>query len=197
MKFLAFTDLHENLKVLANLVEMASEPGVELIVCTGDVSTFGCGLERVFRAFENLGKPFLFVPGNHEESCGYQDYLHKYPFVVDLHMKLYRYGGFTFMGHGGGGFAQTDDEFRAISKKWYKDLKGKKTVLLVHMPPFQTTCDKLNRHVGSKDYRTFIEAMQPVLVLCGHLHETFGTMDKIGNSVILNSGATGKIVEFD
>ncbi len=197
MKFLAFTDLHENPKILARLVEEARPADIEFVVCTGDASTFGRGLENVFKAFSKLGKPLLFVPGNHEEDSGYEKIIAKYPLVIDLHCKTHVIGKYTFVGYGGGGFAQTDGEFQIIAQQWEEELRGKKTVLLVHMPPFKTACDLLDRHVGSKDYRVFIEVMQPVLVLCGHLHETFGTVDKIKNSIVLNPGATGKIIEFD
>ncbi len=197
MKFLAFTDLHENPKILARLVEEARPDDVEFVVCCGDASTFGRGLESVFKAFSKLGKPFLFIPGNHEEDSGYEAIVRKYPFVIDLHRQIHTIGKFTFAGYGGGGFAQQDGEFRMLAQEWEEELRGKKLVLLVHMPPYKTACDNLGRHVGSKDYRTFVEVMQPVLVLCGHLHETFGTVDKIGKSIVLNPGATGKIIEFN
>ena len=43
-------------------------------------------------------------------------------------------------------------------------------------------------HVGSKLIRQFIEEMQPILAVSGHIHEAFA-LDSIGQTVVLNPGA--------
>ena len=55
-------------------------------------------------------------------------------------------------------------------------------VLLSHGPPFGA-CDG---GLGSTALRNWIEAKQPKLVVCGHIHYGRG-LDKIGNTVILNA----------
>ncbi|PIR88081.1 MAG: hypothetical protein COU10_01115 [Candidatus Harrisonbacteria bacterium CG10_big_fil_rev_8_21_14_0_10_45_28] len=59
----------------------------------------------------------------------------------------------------------------------------KKTLYLIHEPPFNTPLDQIaiNNpyekngvvHVGSKAIRTFIETQKPFLTMHGHIHETF------------------------
>ena len=52
-------------------------------------------------------------------------------------------------------------------------------------------------HSGNKSIKKFIMSERPNLVICGHLHENFGVIDKIGkNSMLVNPGAKGKIIEI-
>ncbi|MDP7179696.1 MAG: metallophosphoesterase [Candidatus Woesearchaeota archaeon] len=71
----------------------------------------------------------------------------------------------------------------------------KKTIYVMHAPPFDTYLDRIyeKRHVGSKSIREFIENEQPFLTLHGHIHESV-TMsgefaDKIGSTVCANPGS--------
>ena len=52
------------------------------------------------------------------------------------------------------------------------------------------------KHVGNKDYRKFIERVNPKLVICGHIHETVGLTDKIGKTKVINPGWEGIVVEL-
>ena len=76
----------------------------------------------------------------------------------------------------------------------------KKTVYVMHAPPFRTNLDVLydGRPVGSRAIRQFIEQKQPYLTLHGHIHEapsrSGSCWDKIGHTVCINPGqATGDL----
>lgn len=197
MKFLAFTDLHEDRKKLQRLIKRASQPDIDFVICAGDFSTFGRGMEVVLKAFNDLGKRFYVLPGNHEEHLELPAILREFSYCVDLHQQAKKVNGFVFLGYGGGGFAQEDALFRKIARHWYGKYNGEKIVLVVHMPPFGNKTDLLHKiHVGNKDYRRFIERIKPKLVICGHLHETVGQVDKIGNSKVVNPGWDGMIIEL-
>lgn len=60
---------------------------------------------------------------------------------------------------------------------------------VIHTPPLHTCLDRTSggRHVGSPGVRAFIEAAQPEVVICGHIHEAAGE-ERIGRSHILNPG---------
>ncbi len=62
-------------------------------------------------------------------------------------------------------------------------------ILVSHPPPHKTATDRLatGAHVGSTAVRAFIEAQQPDLCLCGHIHEARG-LDAIGRTRIINPG---------
>lgn len=68
-----------------------------------------------------------------------------------------------------------------LSDSIQKDLKGilfttkpKKTVYVMHTPPYETNLDLVgkNWHIGSMAVKMFIEERQPYLTLHGHIHET-------------------------
>jgi Icc-related predicted phosphoesterase len=63
-------------------------------------------------------------------------------------------------------------------------------ILICHQPPLNTKCDKISAgiNVGSVGLRNFIEKFQPLVVITGHIHESFAT-DTIGNTLIINPGS--------
>ncbi len=70
----------------------------------------------------------------------------------------------------------------------------RKTVYVMHSPPFKTTLDRLfdGRWVGSRAIRAFIERHQPYLTLHGHIHESSeisgSYLDRIGKTICINPG---------
>lgn len=197
MKFLTFTDLHENKDGLNALVTRAAEPDIDFVVCAGDISSFGRGLPTVLKAFSDLGKPFYVVPGNHEEGEGFEEVVRKHKHCVSLDRKAIVVGEYVFLGFGGGGFAMKDQEFRKIARFWYGKFNGKKIVLLTHQPPFGTKLDFLHqRHVGNEDFRDFIIRIKPKLAISGHLHETVGEVDALGETKLINPGWDGMVIEL-
>ncbi len=71
---------------------------------------------------------------------------------------------------------------------------SRKTVYVMHSPPFQTNLDRLfdGRWIGSRAIRTFIEKHQPYLTLHGHIHESSEIsatyLDRIGKTICVNPG---------
>lgn len=72
----------------------------------------------------------------------------------------------------------------------------KKTIYVIHAPPFNTKLDVITTkaHVGSKALREFIEKEQPLLALHGHIHESpkmsGSWQDKIGDTICVNVGSS-------
>jgi len=77
----------------------------------------------------------------------------------------------------------------------------KKTVYVIHDPPWNTNLDVLynGQHIGSMAVRRFIERHQPPLVLSGHIHESpkaSGKItDRIGDTLCVNPGQTEAILQ--
>jgi len=197
MKFLTFTDLHEDKKTLKALVNRAKEEDIDFVVCCGDISSFGRGLTNVLASFNKIGKKFYVIPGNHEENLPWKDILKKYSNCIDLDRKVIKIEDYVFLGYGGGGFTLQDAEFRKISRQWYGKYNREKIVLLTHQPPYGTKLDKLEQgHVGNKDFTKFINRIKPKLAISGHLHETVGEIDQIEKSKLINPGWEGMVVEL-
>ncbi len=86
-------------------------------------------------------------------------------------------------------------------------LDPKKTVYIMHSPPFGTRLDIIEGGVsaGSRSIRSFIEKNQPLLSLHGHIHESAALsgayVDRIGETISVNPGqsawASGKMMKLD
>lgn len=76
------------------------------------------------------------------------------------------------------------------SEKSVDDSMWDSLILITHNPPKDTTCDLISSgvHVGSPLIREFVEKYRPLLLVCGHIHESAG-IDSIGSSVIVNPGS--------
>lgn len=63
-------------------------------------------------------------------------------------------------------------------------------IVISHQPPADTKCDTITSgiHVGSKDLRKFIETYKPLMVVCGHIHESAG-IDFIEGTLVINPGS--------
>ena len=82
-----------------------------------------------------------------------------------------------------------------LFRKAKKIARGRKIIFLTHNCPYRTKLDlvKVNglkgTHVGSYLERKIIELFQPDIVLCGHVHESYGT-ERIKKSTIYNVGSS-------
>ena len=208
MKVLFFTDVHsgdssdeyyvtdvEELKEKVDVIVEKSKD-CDVMVCCGDLSFFGSGLEEAMNMLKKAGKKLLIIPGNHESSSELKK-LCDGKQVIFLHKKCLTIDDVTFVGYGGGGFDERDKQFDA----WANDLKGKlkgKLVLFTHAPPYKTKLDKLPLlgHRGSKSVKKAIEILKPKLFASGHFHETFLEEDKIGESRLINPGDSGIIIKI-
>jgi Icc-related predicted phosphoesterase len=62
-------------------------------------------------------------------------------------------------------------------------------VALSHTPPFGTEADlRHGSHTGSKGLRALLDAMEPALWVCGHIHEA-RSVSRSGRSLVVNPGS--------
>ncbi len=197
MKFLAFVDVHTDLAAVKALAARAQKEDIDFVLCAGDLSQFGKGLQEALEIFSRCKKDFYMVPGNHETAALLADTEKAFPFFKSLHRKAVPIGKHIFLGYGEGGFGQEDAAFRKLAREWYGTYNGQSLVLVTHGPPFGTKIDLLNqRQVGNVDYQKFIERIKPKVVICGHIHETAGVMDEIGETKVINPGWDGMVIEL-
>jgi Icc-related predicted phosphoesterase len=75
-----------------------------------------------------------------------------------------------------------------------KPLHPKKTIYIMHSPPFGTRLDLIQggKSAGSQSIKNFVEKNQPLLTLHGHIHESpelSGTyFNRIGKTLMINPG---------
>src|SRR3989338_8064488 len=92
-----------------------------------------------------------------------------------------------------------EEKFEKFAKKFIPTIpKEKHLVFITHAPIYGTKLDDLwEEHRGCLSTLEFIEKTKPVLVLCGHFHENAGKQDKIKNTLVLNPGPSGKIINLE
>jgi len=197
MKLLAFVDVHGSLAALKKIVKTAKKEKPDLLVCAGDISIFENGLEYLLHVLNKLEIQTLIIDGNHESVNGMRKAASLFKNINYIHDKTIEKDDYLIFGYGGGGFAEVDKNFENSVKKHKKDLINKKIILITHAPPYGTKVDRImGQYCGCKSVTRFIRKFNPILVICGHLHENAGKKAKIKNTIVINPGPYGNIIKL-
>ncbi len=202
MKVLVISDIHGSTENIEKLQSVFKD--CDLVLFGGDFARFNHA-ETGKPALEALRKSHdsvFAVLGNCDEA----EFISE---VEDADMSVQKSMVFTdglvIAGSGGGSKFSGDtpverteedlvSDFDVIknSLEQIKDEDGKcsSLVLIMHNPPKDTKADMIpgGIHVGSEQLRKFVEEVQPLLVVTGHIHESAG-IDKIGETTVINPGA--------
>ena len=143
MKFLTFSDLHENFDILKKLVKRSKEQDIDCVLVAGDFTEFERNMRSVFKELQSIGKPVYVIPGNHEEGDTYKEMIKEYPNCINVDRSALELNSHVLLAYGGDGFSQEDAEFRAIARNWYGKYKDSKIILMLHGPAFGTKLDYL------------------------------------------------------
>lgn len=198
MRLLAFSDLHCDLSQAANLVGKSA--GVDVVAAVGDLATVHRGLERTVAALASIGCPALLVPGNNETADELREAAAGWRSATVLHGEGAEIGGVGFFGIGAGipttpwdwSFDLDEDEARAALEPCPAGC-----VLLTHSPPFgHVDSPAGGGHLGSQAIAEAIAAKEPRLVLCGHIHESWGQESAAGPTRVMNLGPWGTQIEL-
>ncbi len=202
MRILAASDIHGDLNAVENLAKKAKKEKIDLIILAGDLSIFGNGLEGLLKPFKDADKKVAIIPGNHDSEADIFMLKKRYPDTLyDLHDYSFKIGDIGFFGCGLANIGPnelSEDEIRERIQSSYNYIKSaKRKVMVVHVPPYNTKLDKIgkNMKIGSTAVREMVEKIKPETCICGHVHETFGLEDKLGNTRVINVGPKGKIIE--
>ncbi len=196
--FLIISDAHGSAENVKKLSEEAKK--ADFVLFGGDSAKFGEGQTAfgVLDALVGLSDAVFAVRGNCDEET-VLTFLENAGICVERSLTFR--DGFAFCGAGGGTKFSLDTPFERDEDEIVSDLLVSKTpeiggedgvplVLIVHNPPKNTNCDKIpgDVHVGSEKIRAFIEDVQPLLVVTGHIHESAG-VSVIGSATVVNPGS--------
>lgn len=192
MQILAITDIHGREHFDNTIAKAISN--ADLILIGGDITNFGGEKEAdpILQNIHQLNNEILAIPGNCDQHSINKLLISK---GINLHGESRTIDDITFYGLGGCSKTPfhtpqeyTESEIEEIMNR-FKKTDARFHTLLSHAPPAKTKLDKtsMGLHVGSKAIRKFIEAFEPDLVVCAHIHESRG-VDKIGETVMLNPG---------
>lgn len=197
MKLLAFSDLHRDLGQGAKLVEMSAD--ADVVIGAGDFASVHEGLGETIAALAAIETPTVLVPGNNETVDALRDAAAGWSAATVLHGEGTTIEGVAFFGLGAGipvtpwewSFDLDDDSATAMLEPCPDG-----AVLVLHSPP-RGHCDggPDGTHFGSPALLAAIEAKQPPLAVCGHIHEAWGCQSRIGETPLRNLGPAGTWIE--
>jgi len=203
MRILASGDIHGDTNLAERLAKRAEDEKVDLVILCGDLTNFESSTKNIVGPFRKRGKKVLLIPGNHE-SVATADFLaevygasniHGYSVVYD-NVGIFGAGGATNVGPV---MPITEDEMFNLLKKGNQKIKDIKTKIMVtHMHPKGSTMEKFSSFVPpSSAIRKAIDEFRPNILLCSHVHEAEGIEEKIGNTLVINVGKKGKIIDVE
>jgi uncharacterized protein len=197
VKLLAFSDLHRDLGQGAKLVEMSAD--ADVVIGAGDFASVHEGLGETIAALAAIETPTVLVPGNNETVDALRDAAAGWSAATVLHGEGTTIEGVAFFGLGAGipvtpwewSFDLDDDSATAMLEPCPDG-----AVLVLHSPP-RGHCDggPDGTHFGSPALLAAIEAKQPPLAVCGHIHEAWGCQSRIGETPLRNLGPAGTWIE--
>jgi Icc-related predicted phosphoesterase len=197
MKLLAFSDLHRDQDRAERLVELARD--ADVVLGAGDYATMRMGLEETIGVLRAITAPTVLVPGNAESDTELWQACQGWQSAHVLHGEALSLNGADLFGLGAGipptpfpwSFDLSEDEAAA---KLESCPEG--AVLVVHSPPKGHLDEVHGRHLGSRAILAAIERKRPALVVCGHIHQCWGSEAVIGTTPVVNVGPEGRLFEL-
>ncbi|HET9592993.1 MAG TPA: metallophosphoesterase family protein [Solirubrobacterales bacterium] len=198
MRLLAFSDLHRDLEQGARLVEMSAE--ADVVIGAGDFASMHKGLEETIGALAAIETPTVLVPGNNETVDALRAAAAGWSAATVLHGEGTTIEGTAFFGLGAGiPVTPWDWSFDLDDESAMQMLADcpENAVLVLHSPP-KDHCDSAgdSGNFGSPALLRAIEDKHPRLVVCGHIHESWGCESQIGPTPIRNLGPKGTWLEI-
>ncbi len=199
MKLLLFSDVHCDTQAAHSLVEQAQ--GVDAVVGAGDFATARRGLEQSIDVLRAIGCPTVLVPGNAESFEELSDACAGWSSATVLHGAGTTIAGVPFFGLGGAvpvtpfgdwSYDFTDEQAAEL-------LSGCPAggVLVTHSPPRGAADrDSAGRFIGSTAVRKCIDVCAPRLVVCGHVHASWGQTARLRETTVINAGPQGTVFEL-
>jgi hypothetical protein len=193
--FLALADIHGNINALEQILK--ANFNIEGIFVAGDLTNFGKEKEaqRVLSAFSSIAPKakLYFLAGNCDTAEARKCFDMQPGYIEQRCCALLPEKEIWIIGCGGGLYhtGLTPFEIREeglesgikqalkCAIRGYRDISSMDgseptpgLIVLTHTPPKDTFSDmRHSRHIGSAAFQTFLYEQEPLLWICGHIHE--------------------------
>lgn len=198
VRLLLFSDLHRDVAAARSLVERAAD--ADVLVGAGDFAVMREGIRDVIDVLRAVDRPTVLVPGNGESDAELTDACRAWAAASVLHGSGTAIDGVDFFGLGGGvpvtpfGPWSFDLDEEEASRLLASCPAG--AVLVSHSPPHGLVDRSKGRHLGSTAVLAAIERVRPRLVVCGHIHDSWGERAETDGTLVVNAGPAGTLVEL-
>lgn len=194
MRVLLFSDLHRDANAARKMVEMSRD--VDVVIGAGDFATMRKGLPEVIEVLATIDRPTVLVPGNSESYEELAVACDGWPSAEVLHGSGTVIDGIAFWGLGG---AIPVTPFGAWSYDFSEEEAQRLladcpvgAIIVSHSPPKGVVDESSGgQNLGSVTLRSAVEKLHPILVVCGHIHDSSGRQGTIGNTPVINAGPKG------
>lgn len=195
MKFLVISDIHGNTENLEKMKDQFKE--ADAVLFAGDFTEFGKEETGVpaLKKLCSLHDTIFAVNGN----CDTPTFLADNNDSISVENSLVSFEGLCIAGCGGGTiFTKTTanereegdmiKDFHLVTDE--ENTQWDNLIAIMHNPPKDTECDKIPNgvHVGSALLKEFVDKVQPLLVVTGHIHES-AAICSVGKTTVINPGA--------
>jgi len=198
MKILAISDTHGDSQLIRKVAQMAKKEKIDLILHAGDLTYFDKEQKGLLGPLTENNREVLMVHGNHESEETLKRLSEIYPLAKSVHSIGIEKNKVGIFGSG-----TTDWGFIKDSKQIFKELKKghekikklEKKIMISHSPPAGSAIELLG-FPGSYGVRKAIDKFKPNFLVCGHIHEGGGLVEKIGDTTVINAAFTPIIFEI-
>jgi len=191
MRILAFSDLHCDRNAAKNILQESAN--ADVVVGAGDFGIRGERSVELFEILKDISAPFLLVSGNHDRRSELASYCATKANMYLLDGSAQEIDEVTFFGLGGEIPSRSDMDWNeAIEEDVAAQLLLDAIphhVLVTHTPPYGY-CDlqSSGAHEGSEAIANAIKQHAPSLCLCGHIHNSWGSIAQLNETTINNLG---------
>ncbi len=192
MRLLAFSDLHDEEVTLEKIKEFYLSAKFDYVLIAGDTTSHSVSfVEEVVWLFSNC----FIIPGNNEDTRVIEYLKNKEPYI---HEKKVTVGDYTIVGFGLSNMTPFNTPGELSEEEIYERIKqlpiNNKTILLCHCPPFGHFDTVRDKKTGSTSLLRIIHEKEPLVFLCGHIHELEGVA-RIGKTTVIKIPAAmnGKV----
>jgi Icc-related predicted phosphoesterase len=199
-QLLLFSDVHSDLDACRSLVDRAAD--ADVVVGAGDFAVMRRRLQSTIDCLSAIDTPTVLVPGNAESADELEEACQAWTAARVLHGDGATVAGLPFYGLGGGvpvtpfgswSYDLTEGEAGGLLADCPDG-----AVLVSHSPPKGVVDrDSSGRSLGSTAVRDAIEETRPHLVVCGHIHGSWGQTDTHAGTPVVNVGPEGRLWELD